>query len=462
MECSLQIRGDFPACPWNGPLVSGFPGLQPPSIMATDSHPAAARRFDWLFLDLNSFFASVEQQLNPTLRGRPVIVVPVETDHTCAIAASHEAKRFGIKTGTMVGEAKRRCPGLVCVLANHEEYVRFHELIKQEVDKHIPIAQVASIDEMACHLPGDYAEEPKALAVARAIKAGLRRNVGECLTCSVGLAPNRFLAKVASDMQKPDGLVLIDRAALPGPLLDLVPRDLPGIGPNMERRLHQLGLRTMRQLWDCSPKQLRAIWRSVEGERLWHRLRGLEIPDEPTERHSIGHSHVLAPELRPVEQAELVARRLVLKVASRLRRGEFLATRMDLSVRIEHGPREALGVQFPPVNDSPALMKELSGLWTELVARTGPLRIKKVSVTVHGLVPLASLRQLELFPSAPPMAGRADQPEARQRLSLAIDALNKKFGRDTVTLGMVPSAARGFSGTKIAFTRVPDTAEFQE
>lgn len=426
------------------------------------NNAAPGRRFDWLFLDLNSFFASVEQQLDPRLRGRPVAVVPVETDSTCAIAASYEAKKFGVKTGTMIHEAKRRCPGLVCVLANHEHYVEFHEAVLAEVDKHIPVTQIASIDEMACRLPGDYAEEAKAMSVARAIKAGLRRHVGECLTCSIGLAPNRFLAKVASDMQKPDGLVLIDKRTLPGPLLELKPNDLPGVGPNMERRLQDAGIRTMRQLWDCSAPQLRSIWRSVEGERMWQRLRGLEIADEPTERRSVGHSHVLAPELRPTAQAELVARRLLLKAASRLRRLGYRATRMDLSVRIEHGPREAQGVQFAPLSDSPGLLKESGRLWRAVVEVTGPLRIKKVSVTLHGLVPATGEQQLELFPAVSAAEGRALDPAARERLSLAIDTLNKKFGRDTVTIGMLPGVVRGFSGTKIAFTRVPDRAEFRE
>ena len=103
--------------------------------MLTDFNPAPLR---WLYVDFNSYFASVEQQLRPQLRGRPVAVVPVETDSTCAIAASYEAKAFGIKTGTPIYEAKKRCPDLVCVLADHSRYVDFHQRILEEVDRHIP------------------------------------------------------------------------------------------------------------------------------------------------------------------------------------------------------------------------------------------------------------------------------------------------------------------------------------
>src|ERR1700742_4501686 len=107
--------------------------------MSHSPYPFSANVLRWLYIDFNSYFASVEQELNPGLRGRPVAVVPVETDATCAIAASYEAKAFGVKTGTPVYESKRLCPGLVCVLARHEHYVSFHHRILEEVNRHIPV-----------------------------------------------------------------------------------------------------------------------------------------------------------------------------------------------------------------------------------------------------------------------------------------------------------------------------------
>ena len=195
-------------------------------------------RLNWLFLDLNSYFASVEQELRPELRGRPVAVVPLMADTTCCIAASYEAKAFGVRTGTQVGEAKKMCPGIVLVEARHEEYVDYHHRIVEAVERCIPVAAVMSIDEMACRLIGRERPLLAALELARKVKASVRKHAGATLRCSVGLASNRYLAKVASDMEKPDGLVALTPDILEAALLRLKPRDLPGIGPRMEKRLH--------------------------------------------------------------------------------------------------------------------------------------------------------------------------------------------------------------------------------
>ncbi|MBY0408237.1 MAG: DNA-directed DNA polymerase, partial [Rickettsiales bacterium] len=148
----------------------------------------------WLYVDFNSYFASVEQQLRPELRGRPVAVVPVETDATCAIAASYEAKAFGVKTGTPIYEARAKCPGLVCVLAQHEKYVDFHHRILDEVDRHIPVSAVCSIDEVACKLMDNETSRERVTEIAQSIKRGLAERVGEYVRCSIGVAPNRYLA----------------------------------------------------------------------------------------------------------------------------------------------------------------------------------------------------------------------------------------------------------------------------
>ena len=199
-------------------------------------------RVEWLFLDLNSYFASAEQNENPELRGRPVVVAPVESEATCAIAASYEAKAWGIKTGTKIHEARRLCPGLIVVQARHDVYVRLHHRIRAEVDRHIPIEKVCSIDEVACRLMGAECEIEKARGIARRIKQGFRENIGPCIRCSIGLAPNMFLAKIATNMQKPDGLVVLTRADLPDKLLGLELRDLYGIGRGVERRLFRAGV----------------------------------------------------------------------------------------------------------------------------------------------------------------------------------------------------------------------------
>lgn len=413
---------------------------------------------DWLFLDLNSYFASVEQHLNPALRGKPVAVVPVMSDSTCAIAASHEAKKFGIKTGTNIGEARRRCPDLILVDANHDKYVEYHHLIIAEVERHFPVHVICSIDEMACKLDGPRRPLPVALDLAQRIKRGLRERVGECITCSIGLAPNRFLGKVASDMQKPDGLVVLLEEELPGRLMELELRDLPGIGRKMEPRLQACGIRTMRELWEGSREDLHRAWGGVCGDRFWHALHGgPSEDDQPPEKRSVGHSHVLSPEMRIPPQASIIARRLLLKAASRLRRLKYRATHLHLSVRTEEGPRFESQAKFDAVSDSIALIRVLTKLWQNVMKQARWQRLKKVSITLHGLESETQPRQLDLFG-----ADTAAASAQREKLSRILDDINKEHGRDSVVIGFTPDAVRSFSGPKIAFTRIPDKAEFKE
>ena len=140
---------------------------------------------NWLYLDLNSYFASVEQQLQPSLRDQPIVIVPTMTDATCAIAASYEAKAYGIKTGTMIYEAKKLYPKLICIQANHENYVTYHHKILNEINKYIPIEIIASIDEVACKLMGDQQQENKAGELAKIIKKGIQNNVGKYIRLSL-------------------------------------------------------------------------------------------------------------------------------------------------------------------------------------------------------------------------------------------------------------------------------------
>ena len=412
--------------------------------------------FRWLFLDLNSYFASVEQQLRPELRGKPVAVVPVETDATCAIAASYEAKAYGIKTGTMIYEAKAKCPGLICVLANHEAYVEYHHRIMAEIDKHLPVEIIASIDEAACRLTAHQCCEEEALRLAHAIKEGIAKNVGEYIKCSIGIAPNRHLAKIATDLQKPDGLVVLRAAELPGPLLRLELQDIPGIGRNMLVRLKRAGIFTMEHLWEADSKTLRRVWGGVMGERFWYGLHGYELPEQATTRRNVGHSHVLAPEWRPPERAAIVARRLLLKAGSRLRRMGYHAQMMQLSLRIENGPRLQAQQQFFHACDNHRLQAVLQALWAALATDLQGKRVKKVSVQLYGLVPEKAV-QTDLFDSTD-----LPKPQQREALSRAMDALNARYGRDTVVMGFLPRLSHNFSGTKIAFTRIPDQEEFHE
>jgi DNA polymerase-4 len=411
----------------------------------------------YLILDFNSYFASVEQQENPKLRGKPVAVVPADTDTTCAIAASYEAKKFGVKTGTRIYEAKRMCPGLILVPARHDIYVEYHRRWMEEVNNHLPVLREMSIDEACFKMIGDECEEENAVAIAQRMKAGVRKNVGDCMRISIGIAPTLLLAKIGSNLQKPDGLTVLREQDLPGPLLDLKLIDLTGIGRNMEAHLINAGICTVADLWALTPQQARGVWGSINGERFWYELHGIEMPMLEHQRRSIGHSRVLAPEMRSPEKARLVARALLLKAAIRLRRYGLAAESFGLSLRPINGPRFAKETKIAPTQDSFALLAELDRFWNMFRAEYGPrTKLLKTSIFLSRLRPVDA-RMNDLF------IERTKTGHTRgEDLWHAVDKLGAKYGKDTVSLGSQRDLSLQYLGAKIAFTRVPDAEEFKE
>ena len=414
---------------------------------------------NWLYLDLNSYFASVEQQLQKHLRNKPIAIVPIMTDATCAIAASYEAKAYGVKTGTMIYEAKKLCPELICVEAKHENYVIYHHKILAEINKYIPIEIIASIDEVACKLTGNQKQEKQAIQIAKNIKKGLQKNVGNYIRCSIGIAPNRFLAKTASNLEKPDGLQIIYSKDIPERIKHFKLSDLTGIGKAMEYRLNKCGILSISELYNISPKHMRKLWGNVQGEKFWYMLRGQEITDIKTERKTIGHSHVLEPKWRAIELAEKVMFRLLLKAASRLRRMDYYSSRLSLSIRTEKGIRLEGKSIFYRACDNKKLLEESKIVWNNLIRNKKIIRVKKISITLYKLE-----KSNELQPN---LFERLDRKvilntNRFEKISQTMDNINSRFGRDSVILGQLPKKIKSFSGTRIAFTRIPDKQEFNE
>jgi len=287
----------------------------------------------WLVADLNSYFASCEQQEDPDLRGRPVAVAPLIADTTCAIAASYAAKAYGVKTGTKIGDAKRMCPDLIVVQSRPKLYVEYHHRILDAIETCIPIEHVMSIDEVACTLDRSQRAPEAAKRLSGEIKQAIRERVGECLTISVGVASNKLLAKLASDMQKPDGLTILEPEQMPERILHLKIEDICGIGANMSRRLRDAGLDTMAKLWQADPTTLQRVWGGVIGKRFHALLHGEDLPTPPRQKRSIGHQHVLAPEQRSIEQAKTTVQELLVRAALRLRQEKLYCRRLSVDIK---------------------------------------------------------------------------------------------------------------------------------
>ncbi|MFC3550799.1 hypothetical protein ACFOLC_07180 [Lysobacter cavernae] len=406
-----------------------------------------------LFVDFNSYFASVEQHDDERLRDRPVAVAPVMADSTCCIAASYEAKAFGVKTGTPVWEARKLCPELIVREARPARYVAMHHRLMAAIEDCIPHGHPESIDEVPCWLIGRERERSNAEAIAHRIKQKLAE-LSPAIRCSIGIAPNKFLAKTASDMLKPDGLTVIELSDLPHKLHSLELRDFCGIGPSMEQRLRAAGLHTVQQLCAASRQQLHTAWGSIEGERYWLQLRGLDVPVRATRRSSIGHSHVLGPELRSFEGARAVLFKLLAKAAMRLRHEQFLAAGLSLRIRfVGLEKRFERDLAFAPLDDTPTLLdllgEQLAAL--ERAMRRGRWQPRRhpplsVAVTLTGLEPVGSVSH-ELIDSR----GRA------KAVSTTLDSINQRYGNNTLYFGAMQQAlSHDAAPMRIPFSKIPE------
>lgn len=408
-------------------------------------------RVSTLFFDMNSFYASVAQAEEPALMNRPVGVLTTAAPGAACIAASHEAKKRGVGMGTRQEEARRLCPGIVFRAVRHDVCVDYHHAILAAVETVVPVHRVWSIDECSCLLTGSEQQLDHALQIGRELQQAVLTRVSPALRCSVGLGPTRLLAKLAAGLEKPGGLHWLLPHVLPDRIAHLALDDLPGISWRMKNRLEAAGIMDVPALNRLDPKQARVIWGSVSGERFLRELRGETVVWPETRRGMIGHGQVLTGPNKTPEGARLVARRLLVKAASRLRREGFAAQGLHLWVRCEGlGDLHREG-QIRATQDSFFLLETLDRYWTGL----SPLKPLKLSVTLAGLVP-ARQAMGDLFSTEPVMqAGRTP-------LCRTIDALNLRFGQNTVHIGELPPHHVPYTGAKIAFGRIPVAEDFRE
>ena len=335
----------------------------------------AILNYNRLFIDMDSFYASIEQQDNPKYANKPLIVVPCLTDYTCAISASLEAKKLGIKTGTSVLKAKGKCYDIIIVEARPMRYVEVHNKLVKLLNNHFHKVVVLSIDEMTAELnPG--MDDLCCDVVVDFLKNDIKNTLGERMTCGVGIAPNVFLAKVAAEMKKPNGYHLLPQYKVNDSLSKLNLLEFPGIKEKMVARLKKVGITTVKQLLDADMYTMKKGWQSINGVKWYYMLRGSldydygknfnEIPK------TVGHSHVLPPERKTKRGCEIVFHSLLIKSLDRLNRYMLVAGGFYLYVNLKNKINKSnrFVVKNSGVvthsNSTPYWMEIAYNLWNEI------------------------------------------------------------------------------------------------
>lgn len=385
-----------------------------------------------LHLDMNAFFASVEQQANPDLQGKPIAVVG-SGHRTVITTASYEARKYGVKTGMAIWEGRRACPGLIVVVGDNTKYTHASRQITTLLREYTPLVEVFSIDEAFLDVTHSVSLFGPPETIAYQLKARIRHALG--LTCSVGIAPNKLLAKLASDMQKPDGLTIIPPDRI-GVILENVPvGDLCGVGKRLERQLRLLGINTCGQLGRFPEEILRRKF-GVIGPRLKQMGQGLDdspvIPVEEEEQvKSVGHSMTLR---RDIEKREDILRyllQLAEMVGRRARR--YAVTGKTVSIYLRFADfftniqkQATLGSS---INLSDDIYKAAVRLLDSMEI-SQPVRLLGIS--------LSNLEHQQQQPSL------FEEDRKKEGLTRAMDALNDRFGEFKITFGsMLDSEEKG-------------------
>jgi DNA polymerase-4 len=380
-------------------------------------------------------------------------VVPFkDATRTCVIACSREAKLRGVKNVMNIEEARELCPGIILVPQSPDLYRRAHNSLLSEISAVIPIDAVKSIDELTCRVAPPERGDPRALGLR--LKKRIADNIGPFITCSIGFAANRQLAKMACKAGKPDGNMVWHPNDMPGPLLKLTLRDIPGIGERLEQRLARFGITSMATLLATQPKHMRKLWGNVTGERLWYALQGYDVQTPPSGRGMYGHGRVLPPDHRTAEHAKAASRLLLVKAARRMRRDGWNAGRVWLWLELMGEGSRSSGAWLPAVHDDQAVLSALEFMWTRLRGKLPRrARILRVGVTLLELTS-ATERQLDLF------LNDDRQRQKAEKATNAIDALNRKHGRTLVSIGPWTPPPGGYAGGKISYTRIPRAEDF--
>jgi DNA polymerase-4 len=378
-----------------------------------------------IHLDMNAFFASVEQQANPELKGKPIAVVGA-SHRTVITTASYEARAFGVKTGMAIWEGKRACPDLIIVKGDNKKYTHTSSCITAMLREYTPLVEVFSIDEAFLDVTHSQALYGPAETIAYQLKARIRHELG--LTCSVGIAPNKLLAKLASDMQKPDGLTIIppDRVR---EILEKIPvGDLCGVGKRLQKQLAlYCNVHTCGELGRCDERLLTKRF-GIIGKRLKEMGQGIDdspvVPVEEEEQvKSVGHSMTLPSD---VESREDILRRLLQlaeMVGRRARRyglaGKTLSVQVRLGDFFSNFQKQI--TLTTPINLSDDIYQAAVRVFDSM-GIDQPIRL--LGISLSNLYEHEG-QQISLF----------ETDRKKEQLTRAMDAVNDKLGDFKVTFG---------------------------
>lgn len=399
-----------------------------------------------MHLDLNSCFATIEQQANPHLRGKPVAVAAYSTPSGCIVAPSVEAKRYGVKVGMRVREGKLLCPSLIVLAPDPWKYRNVHlglrKILEDYTDKFYP----KSIDEFVLNLEGYPAYEKGMFNIGLEIKQRIKKEIGEWITTSIGIAPNRFLAKTAASLHKPDGLDEINKGNFRDIYSGLELTDLCGIKTRNAVRLKGMGIDTVLDFYEAPYWKLTSAFESILGYYWYLRLKGREIDDVIFARRSYGNSFALPKPLTTIEELSPVLSKLVEKTGRRVRRAGYKIQGVHLAIAYRDGAFWHKGVTTSKVLfDS----RDIYKIALKLLARSPYIKpVRELAVSVFNLLDEPSL-QLELF----------ENIERKEKIVKAVDAVNERWGDFVITPARMAGKKEAVID-RIAFGGVKELEEF--
>ena len=392
---------------------------------------------DILYIDLNSCFATIEQQARPMLRGRPVAISNRITPNACIIAASYEAKARGVKVGMRRMEAQALCPDLIFAETEPDKYIFVHEKLKRIMQDYSANVVMKSIDEGVIDLAEapPHIRERNRYEIGREVKQRLLTEVGDWMRCNVGIASNRFLAKLAGELHKPDGLDEITPENQRDIFATLKLTDLPGINVRMERRLNAVSIFTPLEFLDADEETLvKLVCKSIDGSKWYKRLRGIEVDAVDYGIKSVGRQYVLESKLLSREEIEARILHLAEDVGYRLRSKDLYARGVYVwTYGYDDIYSHRSAILKTPINTDADICRTTMQLYDELPA---PVRI--IGVTLY---------KLQDHPEAQ-LCFYQDQIERAQNICTAIDKINLRFGARTV------HSARSM-GTDHVKTKIP-------